>query len=122
MFALGALAFGLAAVRLVTAAETGRIDSAGIYWARWSARTIPWSAIEAYSVAPHPTEEYIRVVNLWLVEPEAWMPDGRMQRWANKWRLSGFGHITLDFRGTDCTVAQAVDRLGEEPSVTTFGF
>jgi hypothetical protein len=84
------------------------MDAEGLIWRRWSARRIPWSAIERWQVK---STLGIPFATLWLADRRAYppLPIQRLLAIGNRWL--GYGDLTLNASGTDGEFADLVAAL-----------
>lgn len=75
-----------------------RVDAAGIWSLRWSARTIPWSAIRQLRVLD---VENTRSIWIYLTDPAAFPQTGLRGKASAARRAAGGGDLAINLNGTD---------------------
>jgi hypothetical protein len=92
------IAAAVCARRLLQSGAEVRIDTAGIYWRRWGATVIPWSAINRIGVGVMRRQRFLC---LYLTDPAALPAKGIPARLAPMNRSMGYGDIAVSTVGTD---------------------
>ena len=99
----GVLLFGFALVMAVRQIGEGsapviEVRAQGLYWRRWSDRTIPWAAFTRAEVKSIRRQDFLA---LWLRDPQAYRSTNVFERIARLNRAMGFGDIALSTQATD---------------------
>jgi hypothetical protein len=109
---LGTAIFGLCAMvalpRLFNRDEAIVVDAQGVYWARWSERTIPWLAIKA--VERH-TVQGQSFLCLSLDDPSRHPSDRMLGMLSGVTRGLGFGDVAVSVQGTDRSIDELIDAI-----------
>ena len=99
------------AVGVPRAIQTGpelRIDRNGIWWNRWSDRTIPWCEITRIAVRQMRDQRFLA---LHLRDPSAYTSERLLGKLASINRVMGFGDIALNMQGTDRSFDELADAV-----------